>query len=363
MSRASIARIDLNALEKNLIRAKSAAPNSRIVVVVKSNAYGHGLLRVSHALDRADAYGVGRVDEAVQLREGGIEKPIIVLEGFQDSSDLAITREMGFQPVVHANHQLSLIESEIKRETDRPLNIWLKFDTGMHRLGFDAARYIDICNEFTANPQVNVSVMMTHFACADDRDDSSTDRQIALFDQVTRNIEKPASMANSAGLLGWPTSQRQWVRPGIMLYGASPFLGGRAADDGLSPVMTFESRLIALNEVTSGQSVGYGARWTSQRKSLIGVIAAGYGDGYPGQAPDGTPVLVNGNRCPLVGKVSMDMLCVDLTGKPPVQVGQPVTLWGEGLPVEEVASHIGTMPYTLFCGITSRVGYEYKKQP
>lgn len=366
MSRSTVVRIDLTALKQNLKRAKSAAPNSRIVAMVKSNAYGHGLLRVSHALDSTDAYGVARVDEAVQLREGGIDKPVIVMEGFQDSSDLSMVRELALQPVVHADHQLALIRSELKQQTDHPLRIWLKLDTGMHRLGFDASRYVEIYNDLKANPQVEVSTIMTHFACADDRNDNSTNRQIALFDQVTAELGDGysaacASLANSAGLLAWPDSQRQWVRPGVMLYGASPFLHGGATEDGLCPAMTFKSRIIALHEVAAGESVGYGATFTCRQKSLIGVVAAGYGDGYPRRATDGTPLLVNGNRCPLIGRVSMDMLCIDLTGQAAVKVGQEVTLWGEGLPVEEIADHIGTIPYTLFCGITQRTKYEYKE--
>jgi alanine racemase len=359
MSRASIAQIDLTALRTNLNRAKKAAPDSRIVAVVKSNAYGHGMLRVSHALDGTDAYGVARLDEAVQLREGGIRKPVVILEGFQDASDLSVVTEMGFQPVVHADHQLALIESELKKQSGNTVKVWLKLDTGMHRLGFDATRYGQIYADLKANPRVEVSVAMTHFACADDRNDSGTDRQIALFDQVAGSLRIPGSMANSAGLLGWPASRRHWVRPGIMLYGASPYLDGQAAVDGLSAVMTYKSELIAIHEVAAGESVGYGATWTATRRSLIGVVAAGYGDGYPRQAPEGTPVLVNGLRCPLAGRVSMDMLCVDLTEQPDANVGEMVTLWGEGLPVEEVAAHIGTIPYTLLCGITGRTRYEY----
>jgi len=359
VSRAAVARIDLTALKKNLDRVRSAAPQSRTVSIVKGNAYGHGLLRVSYALDSTDAYGVARVDEALQLREGGIEKAIILLEGFQDGCDLSVTREMGFQPVVHADHQIDLLDSELKKSGGNPLSIWLKLDTGMHRLGFDAHRYRQIYDKLQAQPQVDVSVLMTHFACADDRSDSSTDRQMAMFDRVTGGMRNPASLANSAGLLGWPASRRQWVRPGIMLYGLSPFLDGQAVDDGLSAVMTFESKIIALHDVAAGDSVGYGATWTSPRTSKIGVVAAGYADGYPRQAPTGTPLLVKGKRCPLAGRVSMDMLCIDLTDQPEVKVGDTATMWGEGLPLEEVASHIGTIAYTLCCGVTSRTEYDY----
>lgn len=359
MSRAAVAQIDLTALKKNLDRVKSAAPNSCIAAIVKGNGYGHGLLRVSHALDSTDALGVARVDEAVQLREGGIEKPVIVLEGFQDGCDLSVIREMGFHPVVHADHQIALLESELKRSRRSPLSIWLKLDTGMHRLGFDASRYEQIYNRLKAQPDVDVSVLMTHFACADDRNDASTDRQIDVFDRVAGKLQPCVSMANSAGLLGWPASQRQWVRPGIMLYGLSPFLHGRAADDGLTAVMTFKSKIIALHEAAAGDPVGYGAKWICRRKTLLGVVAAGYADGYPRQAPAGTPLLVNGVRCPLAGSVSMDMLCIDLTGQPPVKVGDTVTMWGDGLPLEEVASHIGTIAYTLCCGVTCRTEYDY----
>jgi alanine racemase len=359
MSRAAVARIDLTALKKNLGRAKSAAPNSRTLAIVKGNAYGHGLLRVSHALDSVDAYGVARIDEAVRLREGGIDKTVVVLEGFQDGSDLSAVREMGFHPVIHADHQITLLESELRKSDDNPLSVWLKLDTGMHRLGFDASRFGQIYDRLKAHPQVDVSVLMTHFACADDRLDSSTDRQIELFDRITGDMQCPTSLANSAGLLSWPASQRQWIRPGIMLYGLSPFQNGQAADDGLFAVMTFKSRIIALHEVAAGDSVGYGATWTCARNSLVGVVAAGYADGYPRQAPAGTPLLVNGARCPLAGRVSMDMLCIDLTDHPKVKVGDTATLWGEGLPLEEVATHMGTIAYTLCCGITSRTEYDY----
>jgi alanine racemase len=239
------------------------------------------------------------------------------------------------------------------------VNLWLKLDTGMNRLGFPPNEFREAYDSLRALPFVNLTSVMTHFSNADDLGNSETERQIDLFDETAGNLPLEHSLANSAALLGWPASRRQWVRPGIMLYGASPFQNGSADADGLQPVMTLCSKLISIRQVPQGESVGYGGEWTATRDSVIGVVAAGYGDGYPRHAPNGTPALVNGIRCPLVGRISMDMLTVDLTGNTAAAVGDEVILWGRGLPAEEVASHVGTIPYEMFCGITRRTRFEY----
>lgn len=357
MSGAALATVDLAALRHNLNRARSVARGSRVMAVVKGDAYGHGMLPVARALGDADGLAVARTHEAATLRDAGIEKPILVLEGFHNREELETTVRLGLQAAIHAPHQLRLLESAPTGE--RRVRVWLKIDTGMHRLGFPAERLPALHGELTANPRVELVCLMTHFASADDPDDPFTELQIRKFRAAVGAFPCDCSMANSAALLGWPESHGEWVRPGIMLYGTSPFRERTAEEDGLVPVMTFTSRLIAINEVEAGGKVGYGGIWTSSGRSRIGVVAAGYGDGYPREAPNGTPLLVAGVRVPLAGRVSMDMLTVDLTAHPDAAVGDEVVMWGEGLPVEEIAGCVETVPYALLCGITRRTHMQY----
>ena len=351
--RATTVAVDVAALRHNLRRARAAAPASKIMAAIKANGYGHGLLRVAHALHEADGFGVACIDEAVQLREAGINKPITLLEGFFSSDELEAIGRYKLLPAVHHAEQIEMLE---QARLSQPLQVWLKVDSGMHRLGFApeqaavAAERLQRC--------ANVADLfgcMTHLANADNLDDTLTVQQVETFRRATAAVPGVRSISNSAALLGWPQSHAEWVRPGIMLYGVSPFIGGRAEHHDLRPAMTLRSELIAVNSLRRGDAVGYGGGWVCPEDMSVGVVAAGYGDGYPRHVPNGTPVLVNGVRVPLVGRVSMDMLTVDLRSQPDARPGDPVVLWGEGLPVEEVAESAGTIPYDLLCRVMPRV--------
>ncbi|MDE2088464.1 MAG: alanine racemase [Gammaproteobacteria bacterium] len=352
-ARRALAIIDLQALRHNLQRVRRAAPASKVMAVVKADGYGHGLVRVARQLD-ADAYAVACLDEALALREAGIQRPIVLLEGFSEPQELEPIRRYSLDAVVHHRAQLDILE----HAGASPIKVWLKIDSGMHRLGFppeevpDAWRRANACAA-AAKPLR----FMTHLANADARGDARTARQLEVFHQALGGRAGERSIANSAAILAWPQSHVEWVRPGLMLYGASPFIGGRAEQEGLQPVMTLGTRLIAVNAVKKGEAVGYGGTWVCPRDMRIGVAAIGYGDGYPRHAANGTPVLVNGRRTALVGRVSMDMVCVDLSEQPEARIGDPVVLWGKELPVEEVAQHAATIPYELLCGVTRRVAF------
>lgn len=353
MKPATIARIDLAALRHNLACARKAAPGRRVMAAIKANAYGHGLLRVAQTLQAADGFAVARCDEALALREAGIEKTILVLEGFLQPEEVVLFSRYQLQATVHHESQLRMLETA---KVDKPLIIWLKIDTGMHRLGFPPCRVSALLQRLTTCPNAAPQpYLMSHLARADDREDTFTDQQIATFKAVTQGLKAKRSLANSGGILGWPDSHLDVVRPGIMLYGCSPFRESIGAHEGLQPVMTLQSRLIAIQHYAPGEPIGYGGAWRCPRASRIGVVAIGYGDGYPRHAPSGTPVLVNGQRAPLAGRVSMDMITVDLTDHPQSDVGDPVTLWGQDLPVEEIAHYADTITYELLCQVTSRV--------
>ena len=344
--------LDLSALRLNLQRARDTAPNSRVMAVIKADGYGHGMLRAAKALTEADALAVGRVIEGVQLREAGEERPITVLEGFCDQSELETAARLALDLVVHEPGQIELLESAALEEA---VSCWLKLDTGMHRLGFPLAEAESAASRLAACPNVrNPLRLMTHLAQADDPNVPETSAQLERFRDLVQKLELECSSANSGGILGWKESHTEWVRPGIMLYGSSPFVNKTGPEDGLAPVMTFSSRLIAVNQFKEGDAIGYGASWRCPEDMKIGVIAAGYGDGYPRHAPPGTPVLLNGQRVPLVGRVSMDMITVDLRKQPQAKVGDLAILWGRGLPAEEVAESAGTISYELFCGLAGR---------
>ncbi|QKT04711.1 alanine racemase [Ectothiorhodospiraceae bacterium 2226] len=346
------ARIDLGALAHNLALARTAARGAKIMAIIKADAYGHGLVTVARALD-ADALGVARLDEALALREAGVTRRIAVLEGYTRRDELELLARHRLEPVVHQEGQIALLE---EAEGVRLPAVWLKVDTGMHRLGFPPERARAAWARLDAlRPRLGGIVLMSHLARADDRADETTAAQLARFDEAVGGLPGERAIANSGGLLGWPEARSDWARPGIMLYGVSPFHDQHASELGLRPVMTLCSRVIAVQSCKAGESVGYGGSYTCPTDMTIGVVAIGYGDGYPRQAPNGTPVLVNGRRAVLVGRVSMDMIMVDLRGHPPVQPGDPVVLWGEGLAVEEVARHAGTIPYDLLCGVSRRV--------
>lgn len=351
--------IDLGALEHNLAQVKRFAPNSKVMAVLKANAYGHGLVRIAKALHQADAFAVARIDEALALRAGGLVKPIVLLEGFFYPDDLPIILANNFQTIVHSESQLDMIE---QAELDGEIPVWLKVDTGMHRLGVYPEQFDAFYQRLLASKNVRKGInLMTHFACADDVNDKTTLDQFTLFEKLVNNKNEATCAANSAAIIGWPQTHQNWVRPGLLMYGVSPMVGGVGHQHGLKPVMSLTSKLIAIRKVKAGETVGYGSAWRADCDTFIGVIAMGYGDGYPRHAPNGTPVLVNGVRYPLVGRVSMDMITVNLgkTVSQDIQLGNRVVMWGADLPVEEIAQHATTIPYELLCNVTPRVDYQY----
>lgn len=322
------------------------------MAVIKANAYGHGLVRIARCLSGVDAFAVARVDEGIRLREAGIPQRIAVLQGFIRRDELDLHAQFGLEPVIHSELQIDLLEQS--PNPDR-LDVWLKLDTGMHRLGLDPESLPACRARLQSCHKVRQPIpVMTHLANADVLSDEMTGRQLDLFHRVAPAPDQ-RSIANSAGLIAWQASRTEWVRPGIALYGVSPFPHRTGLDDGLTPVMTLKTRLIAIKMLKRGDAVGYGGDWICPHPTRMGIAAIGYGDGYPRNVQSGTPVLVQGRRVPLIGRVSMDMISVDLTECPEAVVGDPVTLWGEGLPVEEIARHASTIPYVLLCNVTQRV--------
>ncbi|ACL72016.1 alanine racemase [Thioalkalivibrio sulfidiphilus] len=359
MRRAARARIDLNALRHNLRTARRAAPRSRVMAVIKAEAYGHGMLAVARALAaQADAFAISCIDEARVLREAGVTLPLVVLQGFRDAAQLIEVARLGdVQPVIHSTGQLDVLESAA---LPAPLRVWLKLDTGMHRLGLPPGEAAVLQNRIAALPQVaGVPGLMTHLACADEPERPETGIQLQVFDAATADLPGERSIANSAAVLRTPAACRDWVRPGIMLYGASPLAGETAQSLDLQPVMTVSAPVVAVKRLAAGDAVGYGGGYVCQSPRTMAVVAMGYGDGYPRHAPSGTPVRVHGRRCALMGRVSMDMLCVDVTEVPGVAPGDDVTLWGEGLPVDEIAAAAGTISYELLCSVGGRLRLEY----
>jgi alanine racemase len=347
--------VDTAALKHNLSRVRELAPGCRVLAVVKANAYGHGLLAVAQALEAADGFAVARIEEAVALRESGSRARIVILEGFRDAEELSAAARHGFEPFVHQDWQLALLESFPGPQI---LRVWLKIDTGMHRLGFapgesaSAAARLAACRA-VARP----AGLATHLAEAEHAGGEGTRAQLEAFAAATAGLAGERSIANSAGLIAWPESRGDWVRPGIMLYGISPFPDRTGEALGLRPAMTFETRIIALRDVAAGERVGYGGTWTAPRASRIAVAAVGYGDGYPRAAANDTPVSVAGHAATVAGRPSMDMLTIDVTGLPQVGVGDRVELWGRELPVERVAAACGTIAYELTCRVGRRVAF------
>lgn len=350
--------IDDSALRHNLAVVRHHAPDSRVWAVIKANAYGHGMLESGVALDSADGFAVARVEEAVRLREAGIEKPVLVLEGAMFADELAAATEHRLQLALHQPGQLALLA---KTRLSSALRLWIKVDTGMHRLGFDPADVPAVIERLARYPQVEgLPALMTHLANADDPRDGLTKLQCERLRALDPAADHTLSIGNSAGILAFPASRTHWVRPGIMLYGSSPLMGRTVAELGLRPVMTLGTRLIAVRSLRRGDAIGYGGTYVCEEDMPVGVAAIGYGDGYPRHAPAGTPVLVRGRRVPLVGRVSMDMINIDLRPLPDVAVGDAVTLWGEGLPVDEIAERAGTISYELLCHVTPRVRMEHR---
>ena len=344
--------IDADALRNNLATVRRLAPRSRVLAAVKANAYGHGLIVAARALSAADAFGVARLDEALALRAGGFAHPVVLLEGVVNIEDLRAAASHRFDIVVHHLDQIAMLEA---LTAPASFNVWLKLDTGMHRIGLAPEDFRAAEQRVRACKAVTTVRFMTHLAMAETLDHPLTQRQIDLFHAATNGRSGERSIANSAGLIWWPESRVEWVRPGIMLYGISPQAGTSADALGLRPAMTLSTRLIALNRVKAGETVGYGGSWRASRDSVIGVAAIGYGDGYPRQTPSGSPVLVNGIEAPIAGRVSMDMTTLDLTDLPESKVGDEVVLWGRGLPIERIAERVGTIGYELACRVNERV--------
>jgi alanine racemase len=358
------ALIDTAALRHNLGTIRAYAPRSKVMAVVKANAYGHGLVSTALALADADSFAVARLEEGIALRAAGVRTPIVLLEGVFSAEQLAEAAHHRFELVVHDPLQLKLLEAH--RDARRFI-IWIKMDTGMNRLGFRPEAFAPALARLRALtvPALELRAM-THLARADERDEPMTRDQIAKFD-VTLNeagLTGPqrlaTSIGNSAGTLGWPAAHGDWVRPGLALYGVSPFGNETAEKHGLKPVMTLETTVVTVREVKRGETVGYAGAWRAERDSSIAILAAGYGDGLPRHLENGTPVLIGGARYPLVGRVSMDMIAVDVTGAPKINTGNKAIIWGAGLPVEEVSKHADTISYELLCGVSQRVPLELK---
>ena len=344
------ARIDLGALRGNLAVVRRRAPGARVWAVVKANAYGHGLERAERAFADADGLALLEIDAATRLRERGCDKPLLLLEGWFDERDLDEFFARRFTAVVHDAEQLAMLE---RRAGAGRLEVYVKINTGMNRLGFRPDMTRTVVDRLRACGKVGEITLMTHFPDADGPRGEAA--PLALFDDATKGLGLPASTANSAALLRFPESRRDWVRPGIMLYGCSPFADESAEALGLVPAMTLTSRIIAVQELKAGERVGYAGWFTADRAMRLGVVALGYADGYPRHAALGTPILVGGTRTRTVGRVSMDMLFADITGLPQAGVGTEVTLWGEGLSADEVAASSGTVSYELLCALSGRV--------
>lgn len=353
MARPNQARLDLGALRHNLGVARDLAPQSRVMAVVKANGYGHGMVTIGRQLEGlADALAVACIEEAVALRDAGIRAPILLLEGVFEARELTTAAQLGLWTTIGNECQLRWLEEALLPE---PVRCWLKVDTGMHRLGIAADHARDFYQRLRATHNaLDQLVLFTHFASADELQSAQTREQLALFDKTCEHLPALRSAANSPALLGWPAACYDWVRPGYMLYGNSPFPTPHPNAATLQPVMTLTSAVISVREVPAGDAVGYGATWIAERPSRIATVTIGYGDGYPRLAPNGTPVLVNGQRASLAGRVSMDMISVDVTDLPQVKIGDEVVLWGKGLPLGEVARHAGTIGYELTTRMPAR---------
>ncbi len=352
------ALIDHAALRHNLSVVRRFAPSSRVWAVIKADAYGHGMVQATQGLAEADGYAVARLEEAVRLREAGVGKPVLVLEGAFSPEEVESACRHRLELALHHREQVTLLE---QRPDAAMLPLWIKVDTGMHRLGMPPDAVPAILEHLSRYPRIaQPPGLMTHLANADDSSDPLTDGQCERLRALAGTGGHRLSIGNSAGIVAWPGSRTDWVRPGIMLYGASPLQGRSAGELGLRPVMTLRTRLIAVNQLRCGDAVGYSGTWVCPEDMPVGVAAVGYGDGYPRQAPSGTPVLIRGRRLPVVGRVSMDLITIDLRGLPEARVGDPVTLWGEGLPVDEIARWAGTISYELLCRVTKRVRLDHQ---
>ncbi len=362
MSFGARALIRLGAIRHNLQAIRTKVPGARVMAVIKANAYGHGLLAVARCLADTDCFAVARLAEAIELREAGIDAPIALLGGVFSEADLDQAIALDLQLGVHNESQIEWLE----RFGQADATVWLKIDTGMHRLGFRRREVPVLIDRLQNCVAVSDLRVLTHLANADRVQDDTTASQIGQFRRIVDAFDGHISIANSPGILGWEkelevfaercSAGRLWVRPGLALYGISPFADQCGADLGLIPAMRFQSRLIAIKPLKKGEVVGYGGTWHAGQDTMLGIVAAGYGDGYSRFIPAGTPVIVNDRRVRIAGLVSMDLTAVDLGPEAKDRIGDSVLLWGDELPVEEVARHAGTIPYQLLCGISNREG-------
>lgn len=352
MSRPIQASINLPALTHNLSIVRKHAPNSRIMAVIKADAYGHGLLPATQALRAADGFALLELDAAITLREAGFKQPILLLEGFFSMQELRLFQQFQLNAVIHHSEQISMLLAS----KERNLGLFIKINTGMNRLGLRPEQYLMGIKKLQENSYANNVTLMTHFACADDsRQKESVLAQINCFKTITQQHNYPISLANSAAIIRYPETHGDWVRPGILLYGASPFTDQTAEDLKLQSVMTLSSKVIAIHDLRAGDRVGYGGFFHASRPMRIGIVACGYADGYPRHAPTGTPVLVNNQPSRLLGRVSMDMLTVDLTHIPNAGINSSVILWGSGVSVDEIANRSNTISYELLSALAPRV--------
>lgn len=364
MSRGTCAVIDLSALRHNYQLIKARAPGSQVLAVVKADGYGHGLTSIAKALAQSDGFGVAILEEALLLRASGVTQKIVMLEGALSIEELKQASEARVDVVVHQMEQVAELELA---GTSVFLNVWLKVDTGMHRLGVDPDDAVEAYQRLSECAGVESITLMSHFACADEADEAVSREQQGVFDGLRARLLRadietshlPASLANSAGIFQHDDFHYEWVRPGVALYGGSPVVGKKASEFGLRPVMTLMSRILSVRTVLKGESVGYGGCWTAQQDTLIAIVAIGYGDGYPRHMNTDACVLIGGIYCTVVGRVSMDMVAVDVSGRPQTAIHDPVILWGEGLPVEQAAEWADTINYELLCQVTDRVDHQY----
>ncbi len=348
------AQIDLEALNHNLQRVRDYAPNSQVLAMVKANAYGHGIELTYPVFEQADACGVARTHEGVYLRQLGYQKPIVVVNGFFSREELLLCDEYRLDTSIQHPSQLAILDS-VASELKQPLRVWLKLETGMHRLGVETERVTQVYQQLQQHSKVADIILMTHFARADQPQDSFTAQQITHFDQLISEVEAPHSLANSAATIAFPESQRDWVRPGIMLYGASPVADKTATELNLRPVMTMTAPIIAVKHLQKGEYVGYSGLWQCPEAMPIAVVALGYADGIPRYLDKGTPVLVNGLPSQIIGRVSMDLLTIDLRQAGAVTIGDRVTIWGKDLPIDHFAQQAHTIAYEIFTRLGSRV--------
>lgn len=357
--RAAAASIDSNALQENLNQINRLAPKSKVLVMIKADAYGHGIKETATALHQAQAYGVTSLAEAFTVRQIYPFKPIVLMSGFFSEAEIQSIFENDFSITIHSIEQVMILKS---LKISSPLKIWLKIDTGMHRLGFLPEEVPAIITALESLPFiVKPFVIFSHFACADQPEHPLNPIQLNQFLKIKQAFpHHEFSLANSAAIMALPQSHFDWIRPGIMLYGISPFSNRTGQEVNLIPAMEMKTQLIEKKFIRKNETVGYGATWTAAENTLIGVIAIGYGDGYPRHAQNGTPTLIRGKICPLIGRVSMDFSCVDLTNCPNAAIGDEVTLWGKHLPIERIAEKSSTIAYELVTNITRRVKFYYR---